>query len=93
MLREVTHGFGRNLFGALDGDNLFFLHDELTGVADNGIERNNTFFDGIHPGKVNVLLKVPVEQREVVLAALHGVKKTFVEVAAVRERLYILFVL
>ena len=88
MLCKVAHRFRRDLSRTLDRHDFFFLNNEFTGITDDGIERDDALFDGVHPAQVDLLLEVTVEQREAVLAGADGFHQMPIIVVAVDERLH-----
>ena len=53
VLGKMANGFGADFTGTLNGNDFFFLNNEFTGVPQNGVQRNDTFFNGIYPFNIN----------------------------------------
>ena len=70
MLCKMTDGFSTDFAGTFNGNDFFFLNDKFTGIPQNGIQRNDTFFNGIYPFNIDDFFQPTAKQGILVMPAL-----------------------
>ena len=72
MLSEVTDRFVRDFSGTFNRNDFFLLNDKLSRNTDNIVKGNDARFDLLNPLKVDLLIKISVEQGIAVRTAVYG---------------------